>query len=70
MAFDENITFESLDEPRLTEYVNYLRNKKDFRNSSIEKQLKFVKWFLRWSIRKGYNDNNAFNTGKNGKIDP
>lgn len=64
MTFDENITFESLDEPRLTEYVNYLRNKKDFRNSSIEKQLKFVKWFLRWSIRKGYNDNTAFNTFK------
>ena len=64
MKFDENITFESLDEPRLTEYVNYLRNKKDFRNSSIEKQLKFVKWFLRWSIRKGYNENNAFETFK------
>lgn len=64
MKFDENITFESLDEPRLTEYVNYLRNKKDFRNSSIEKQLKFVKWFLRWSIRKGYNENNAFDTFK------
>lgn len=64
MKFDENITFESLDESRLTDYVNYLRNKKDFRNSSIEKQLKFVKWFLRWSIRKSYNDNNAFLTFK------
>lgn len=64
MKFDENIIFESLDEPRLTEYINYLRNKKDFRNSSIEKQLKFVKWFLRWSIRKGYNENNAFETFK------
>lgn len=62
--FDENITFESLEESRLTDYVNYLRNKKDFRNSSIEKQLKFVKWFLRWSMRKGYNNNNTFESFK------
>ncbi|WP_165025930.1 MULTISPECIES: site-specific integrase [unclassified Dysgonomonas] len=62
--FDAELTFESLDESRLTDYVNYLRNKKDFRNSSIEKQLKFVKWFLRWSIKKEYNNNNAFDAFK------
>lgn len=33
---------------------------KDMRSSSIAKQVKFVKWFLRWSYRKGYNNNMAF----------
>lgn len=64
IQFDAELTFESLDESRLTDYVNYLRNKKDFRNSSIEKQLKFVKWFLRWSTKKEYNNNNAFDAFK------
>jgi integrase len=64
IEFDENLTFESWDESKLTIYINYLRNEKDFRNSSIEKQFKFVKWFLRWSVRKGYNLNNTFETFK------
>lgn len=59
-GFDANLTFEALDEMKLTEYVNYLREKKNMRNSTIGKQLGFLKWFLRWSLRKGYNNNNIF----------
>ena len=33
---------------------------KDMRSSSIAKQVKFVKCFLRWSYRKSYNNNMAF----------
>lgn len=59
-GFDQNITFESLDESRLTDYVNYLRDTKNMRNTTISKQLGFLRWFLRWALKKGYNDNNAF----------
>lgn len=59
-SFDADLTFEALDEMKLTEYVNYLREKKNMRNSTIGKQLGFLKWFLRWSLRKGYNNNNVF----------
>lgn len=59
-GFDQNVTFESLDESRLTDYVNYLRDTKNMRNSTISKQLGFLRWFLRWTLKKGYSDNNAF----------
>ncbi len=64
IGFDANLTFESLNESKLTDYVNYLRDTRNMRNSTISKQLGFLNWFLRWSVKKGYNDNNAFKTFK------
>jgi integrase len=58
--FDSKITFEALDESRLNDYVLYLRNTKNLRNSTIGKQVGFVKWFLRWAFRKGYHQNQSF----------
>lgn len=63
-GFDRDIAFKDLDESRLTGYVNYLRDTKGMRNSSIGKQLGFLKWFLRWSVKKGYNTDNTFYTFK------
>ena len=63
-SFDPNLTFESLNESKLTEYINYFRDIKNLRNSTIGKQMGFLKWFLRWSKKKGYNNNNAFETFK------
>lgn len=62
--FDSILTFESLTESGLIAYVNYLRDKRNMRNSTIGKQLGFLKWFLRWSKKKGYNSNIAFETFK------
>jgi len=62
--FDEGLTFETWDEYKLNSYVDYLRDKKGMRNSSIGKHLSFLKWFLRWSVKKGYNSNIAFNSYK------
>lgn len=62
--FDSALTFESLTESRLIAYVNYLRDTRNMRNSTIGKQLGFLKWFLRWSKKKGYNNNIAFETFK------
>ena len=62
--FKEDVTFEYFDEFGLNEYVNFLRDKKDMRNSTIGKQMGFLKWFLRWSFKKGYNPNIAYDTFK------
>lgn len=62
--FDKELTFEALTENKLTEYVNFLRETKNLRNSTIGKQVGFLKWFLRWSKKKGYNTNIAFETFK------
>ncbi|KAA6310196.1 hypothetical protein EZS27_038460, partial [termite gut metagenome] len=63
-GFDSELTFDALDETRLSEYVNYLHDTKNLRNSTTGKQIDFLKWFLRWSKRKGYPTNPAFDTFK------
>lgn len=59
-TFKKNVTFEFFDEFGLTEYVTFLQDVKQMRNSTIGKQLGFLKWFLRWGLRKNYTKNNAF----------
>lgn len=63
-AFNAEVTFEYFDEFGLNEYVDFLRDTKDMRNSTIGKQMGFLRWFLRWSLKKGYNTNSAFDTFK------
>lgn len=58
--FNSNLTFEEFNDSGLSEFVNYLRDKKDMRNSSIGKQISLIKWFLRWGLKKGHHNNNAF----------
>lgn len=64
MSFDPHPTFESWTEKRLNEYIDFLLVQCDLRNTSVSKQIKFLKWFLRWSFNKGYNTNFAFDTFK------
>ena len=40
--------------------MNYLRDTKNLRNTTVGKQIGFLKWFLRWCKRKEYTDNDAF----------
>lgn len=58
--FSEDVSFESFDEKGLTDFVEFLRNKLDMKNSTIGKQLGFLKWFLKWANAKGYNQETAF----------
>ena len=37
---------------------------REMRNSTIGKQLSFLKWFLRWSFKQGMHSNNAYDTFK------
>lgn len=56
LAFNKEISFSALNEDGLNMFVAYLRDDADLRNSTIKKQIGFLKWFLRWANAKGYND--------------
>lgn len=60
--FSQDIEFTDLNEKGLAKFVDYLRNTLDMRNSTIGKQLGFLKWFLRWAANKGYCQELAFKT--------
>ena len=62
--FRSELSFDFFDEEELTEYVQYLREVREMRNSTIGKQLSFLKWFLRWSFKQGMHSNNAYDTFK------
>lgn len=62
--FRDGLTFEFFDERGLNDYVIYLRDIKEMRNTTIGKQLSFLKWFLRWAYKKGVHQNNAYDSYK------
>lgn len=54
--------FEDFSDAGFTSFVAYLRDVKELKNSTIGKQIGFVKWFLRWAAHKGFNPCTAFMT--------
>ena len=64
MNFRDGLTFDFFDEKGLNDYVTYLRDVKEMRNSTIGKQLSFLNWFLRWAFKKGVHQNNAYDSYK------
>jgi len=78
IAFKSNIKFSDLNERGINNFVNYLHTvvvagkktkERDTRvfgmkNTTIKKQLGFLKWFLRWATAKGYNKETTYQTFK------
>ena len=58
----KNLDFSDFDERGLTSLVTFFRNNLDMKNTTIGKQLGYLKWFLRWATLKGYNKNLAYQT--------
>ena len=59
--FNPHLAFADLTEEGLRAYVEYLIAR-DFVNTTIKKQLSFLRWFLRWATAKGYNSQMAFSS--------
>lgn len=64
-AFDSKLSFDEMDEMKLNSFIHYQQSRDamrltyensetGLRNSTILKNLAFVKWFLRWASNKGY----------------
>jgi len=53
-GFCKHPSLEMFTEEGLTDYVEYLRLTLELRNSTIGKQIGYLKWFLKWAFLKGY----------------
>lgn len=62
-AFAPSLSFASLTDEKMQGLVEYYR-KKDFRNTTISKQLSFLRWFLRWAAQKRYYTGDLHDTFK------
>jgi integrase len=61
LDFNAPLSLEAIDESLLNTYINFLKDK-GLRNTTITKEIKLLKWFLRWTVKKGYNTNTSFST--------
>lgn len=61
-AWNDGVSFDSFDEAGLNDFTGFMRDVLEMRNTTIGKQLSFLKWFLRWATGKGYNSQRAFLT--------
>ena len=52
--FNPKLTLDEFDKSQLTRFVQFLIETKDMRNSTVKKQLGYLKWFFRWCQEKGY----------------
>ena len=50
---NDNPAFSDFDIDGLTDFVEFLRTKRKLRNSTINKKLGFLKWFLKWAENEG-----------------
>lgn len=62
-TFDPLLSFFTLSESKLQEYVAHL-TEKEMRNTTIAKHLSFLRWFLRWAYTSGYYDGHLHETFK------
>ena len=53
--FNPRAGFDTFTESGLLQFVDFCRNDLDMKNSTIGKQLGYLKWFLNWATSKGYN---------------
>lgn len=62
-TFDKKLSFQTLDESKMRQYVQYL-TKRGYINTTMAKNLSFVRWFLRWAHQHGYYGGNLHETFK------
>ena len=63
-SYNANLAFSDLTEAGLSGYITHLRVVKQMRNTTIGKQMGFLKWFLRWATANGYCQTNDYMTFK------
>lgn len=54
--FKTNPEFENFNETGLGLFIEFLREKEGLKNSTIGKNLGFLKWFLKWAHKKAYHN--------------
>ena len=59
--FDKDMTFTKFNEEGIVGFTESLR-KEGLRNSTLQKQMGFLRWFLRWCQKNGYLRDNSYET--------
>lgn len=54
IEWNELLKFDDLNEAGLMDLTSYLRETLEMKNTTIGKEISFLKWFLRWALGKGY----------------
>lgn len=62
LGFKADLSFSDFDEKGFNSFIQYLLHNADMINSTVSKQLGYIKWFLRWATMRGYNSNLTFQT--------
>lgn len=57
-TFNPYLTFEALSVDVLAAFVDY-QHELDLYNTSIDKNLRYLRWFLRWAVRNGHYSGNV-----------
>lgn len=60
LDFDPDLNFDCLTNEKLADYINYLQEELKYKNSTIHKNISWLKWFLKWSLKNKYNTNKDF----------
>lgn len=60
-SFDRLLSFHILTDTKMQEFVSYMM-KKGLKNTTIAKNLAFVRWFVRWAAVHGYYSGNVHET--------
>lgn len=56
------LTFAALDHAGISAFLGHLQDALAQRNTTVQKQWGYLKWFLRWATARGHNRNTAFQT--------
>ncbi len=57
-----DLSFSYFDEEGLLNYLEFLSKVENMKNTSVDKQLDFLRWFLRWTLAKRFHNVNDFET--------
>lgn len=55
LCFDKDLSFEDLSEEKLTSFVTFLKDEHGLNNSTIQKKIDYLRWFLNWANNRGFN---------------
>lgn len=58
--YDKNVTFDDWTEDKLLDLMEYMRNVRGIRNTTLNKNLRFFKQFLSWAADREYHHNFSY----------
>lgn len=58
--FDENISLNDFTHDKIQDYLDFLLRVRSFKNTTLQKHFKYLKWFLKWGVSKKFISNDDY----------